>query len=616
MRTRLIPLALAAILVGALAPAGGDALALPPETDSWIRVETAHFTLHSNASERRTADLGRRLERFRAVLSLFYKKFRIDPPAPTLIYVFKHDTSFRPYRTLYNDRFVESAGVFVGWPDGSYIAMNGDPGTDPLDVIYHEYVHQFLNLNLHNTPAWFNEGLAECYSTFQADNKSASIGRVVANHVLFLRENNLIGLRHLFAITHESPDYNEGTRRGIFYAQSWALVHYFMWDKAERRSQLGAFLDRLSSGQDSDQAFTASFATTYEKLEQELRVHVSGTRFLFNAVKFSDLHVDTSTRVAPMKREETLARLGDLIVHVQPDRPSEAEKHYREALRFNPTYASAFTGLAVLNERAERYDEAIALFEKALAIEPDDPMTCFHFGRCLARRNAAQGEEVGRDEIPPDVARARDLLGKSIRLRPGLAEAYVEFGRTYFGSGGDLAPAIQHLETARQMLPARFDVLAGLAMLHARKGDLARARDLVENGLARMNDREALEAARRALQAEEAWRARTSLPAAPESSSGEGADVDSAEAAPQDLAPLDKVTPEGTTVNVYNLWVEKYNKAVARANLRDYKGAIEILEALSKEVTDTELRGQINTFLQTLKRDVARRQKSPNPSDP
>lgn len=616
MRTRLIQAALAAILLGALTHAGGDALALPPESDSWIRVETAHFTLYSNASERRTADLGRRLERFRAVLSLFYKKFRIDPPAPTSIYVFKHDASFTPYKMLYHDRPAEMAGIFLGWPDGSYIAMNGDPGTDPLDIIYHEYVHQFLNLNLHNTPAWFNEGLAECYSTFQADDKSASIGRVVANHVLFLRENNLISLRHLFAMTHDSPDYNEGTRRGIFYAQSWALVHYFMWDKAERRPQLGAFLDRLSSGEDPDQAFTASFSTTYEKLESEIRAHVSGTRFLFNAVKFSDLDLDTSTRVAPMKREETLTRLGDLVVHVQPDRPSEAEKHYREALRFNPAYASAFAGLAVLHEGAERYDEAVALFEKALAIEPDDPMTCFHFGRCLMRRHGARVDPRGDDQVLPDVARARDLLGKSIKLRPGFAEAYVEFGRSYFGSGGDPAPAIRHLETARQMLPARVDVVAGLAMLYAQKGDLARARDLVENGLARMNDREALEAARRTLKAFEAWRAGTSGPAAPESSAGEPTGVDDSGGMPQDLAPLDKVTPKGSSVNVYNLWVEKYNKAVARANLRDYKGAIDILEALFREVTDPGLRGQIDTFLQTLKRDAARRPKSPKPTGP
>lgn len=610
MRTRVPLPAVLSILLGLLFRAGGEALALPPETDTWIRIETAHFTMYSNASERRTADLGRRLERFRSVLSLFYKKFRIDPPAPTSIFVFKHATSFKPYRPIYNDRFVESEGVFVGWPDGSYIAMNGDPGTDPLDIIYHEYVHQFVNNNLHGTPPWFNEGLAECYSTFQADDKSASIGKTPAEHVLFLRENNLIGLRDLFAITHDSPDYNEGTRRGIFYAQSWALVHYFMWDKPERRSQLGVFLDRLASGQDPDQAFTASFATTYGKLEQELRAHVNGTRFLFNAVKFSDLGVDVSTRVAPMKREEALARLGDLVVHVQSERPSEAEQHYREALRINATYAPAFTGLAVLEEKAERYDEAIALYEKALSIEPDDPMTCFHFGRCLARRKTGQGVVIdgGGDDIPPDLARARELLGKSIARRPGFAEAYVEFGRSFFGSGGDLAPAIKHLETARTMLPARTDVPAMLAMLYARKGDMALAHDMVEKVLARMNDREALEDARRTLKETEAWRARTSRPAAPESPPGEETVViDETVEAPTVLPPLVTAAPQGPSIATYNSWVESYNKAVELANRRDYKGAIDSMEALSRVVTDAELLGKVRTFLQTLKRDAARR---------
>lgn len=607
MRTRFPLPAVLAILLGLLVQAGGEALALPPETDTWIRVETAHFTMYSNASERRTADLGRRLERFRSVLSLFYRKFRIDAPAPTSIFVFKHGTSFNPYRPIYNDRFVESAGVFVGWPDGSYIAMNGDPGTDPLDIIYHEYVHQFLNNNLHGTPPWFNEGLAECYSTFQADDKSASIGKTLVEHVLFLRENNLIGLRQLFAITQDSPDYNEGTRRGIFYAQSWALVHYFLWDKAERRSQLGTFLDRLAGGQDPDQAFTASFATTYEKLESELRAHVSGNRFLFNAVKFSDLGVDTSTRVAPLKPEEALARLGDLVAHVQSERPSEAEAHYREALRLNPTYAPAFTGLAVLEENAERYDEAVALFEKALSIDPNDPMTCFQFGRCLSRRSEARRGSIGPDEVPTDIARARDLLGKSIASRPEFAEAYVEFGRTFVVGGGDPGPAIQPLEAARRMLPARVDVPVMLAMLYAHKGDMARARDLVENGVARMNDREALERARRTLKELEAWRARTSSPAGPQPPADEETVVvDEIGPTIGDSGPDAPFMPTGAA---YNLWVEKYNKAVELANKRDYKEAIAILEALSGEVTEPVLLGMVKTFLQTLKRDAARRPK-------
>ena len=168
--------ALAAALLAAVPAHAEDAFPLPPETDRWIQVETAHFVFYSNASERRTLDLGRRLERFRATLSRFNKKFNIDPPVTTAIYVFKDDASMTPYKKRFNGKPIEMSGLFAGHPDGYYIMLNGERQGDPLEVIYHEYTHHFLGNNLHNIPAWFNEGLAECYGKFCSDDKTASIG--------------------------------------------------------------------------------------------------------------------------------------------------------------------------------------------------------------------------------------------------------------------------------------------------------------------------------------------------------------------------------------------------------------------------------------------------------
>ena len=42
-----------------------------------------------------------------------------------------------------------------------------------------------------------------------------------------------------------------------------------MWDKPDRRPQLGRFLDRLSDGENSGGAFTRSFETTYQAMENE-----------------------------------------------------------------------------------------------------------------------------------------------------------------------------------------------------------------------------------------------------------------------------------------------------------------------------------------------------------
>jgi len=38
---------------------------------------------------------------------------------------------------------------------------------------------------------------------------------------------------------------------------------------------------------------------------------------------------------------------------------------------------------------AGRQDEAVSLFDKATALDPENPMTLFHFGECLVERASA-----------------------------------------------------------------------------------------------------------------------------------------------------------------------------------------------------------------------------------
>ena len=607
-----VAVALAAVLLG-VPPGHAGAAAFPPETDSWIQVQTAHFVLYSNAPEKRTLDLGRRLERFRGALSRFNNKFRVDPPVTSFIYVFKNDASLTPYKKRFNGRPVELSGLFVGRPDGYYIVLNGERHADPFQVIFHEYTHHFLENNLHRVPTWFNEGLAECYSTFRADDKTASIGLTQTDHVLFLRDHALLPLRELFAVTTSSPDYNEGERRGVFYAESWALMHYLMWDKPERKPQFLRFLERLSRGEDPNTAFPASFEASYETLENELRRYVRQARFLNTALNLSDLAVDNVAKVAPMKKEEVLFRLGDLLAHFDEDRSAEAAEHFHEAQRLSPDYPAAHAGLAHLACLAKRYDEAITLYDKAMMLDPNDPATCFHLGQCLARRPPADSLD-GADGLPPDLVRAREMFGKTIQLRPGFAEAYVEHARILIEWGGDPGAAIPLLEAARPLLPSRIDIVMNLAALYARKGDGARARDLVENVLARMNDREAVETARNLVRIEEGHRAALQPSVAPQAEAPLG-DPEAGE------DPQDDTLPEATghpptgnrahaaDITTYNRQVALYNRAVALANQRDYKGAIAILGDLLKKVKDEGLREQINTFLVKLRRDAARYQK-------
>jgi tetratricopeptide (TPR) repeat protein len=402
---------------------------------------------------------------------------------------------------------------------------------------------------------------------------------VKEDHVLFLRQHSLMPLHELFVITHSSPEYNEGDRRGVFYAESWALMHYLLWDKPERRPQFEKFLAGLTQGEDPDTAFAAAFEAPYQALENELRSFVSGGRFLFTRLDVKDLGVDDTVAVAPMKRAETLSRLGDLLVHIGDDRAAEAAEYFAEAHRLDPEYAPALAGQGYAACLAGRRDEGIASFDKAIALDPDDAMMRFHLGECILESDAEGA-----------VKRAADMFLKVIALRQGFAEAYVEVAHALMLQGGEPGPAIHLLEAARPVLPSRADVVVNLAWLYASKGDTAKANDLVENVLARMNDREALEQGRRFVRKEEERVAAGRAAASPPDKADEQAD--------------DSPPP----VDPYSRHVLAYNQAVALANKKDYKGAIAVLEDLWKKEQDADesLRRETGALLERLRSDSRR----------
>ena len=102
--------------------------------------------------------------------------------------------------------------------------------------------HYVVRTNAPRLPLWFNEGLAEFFSTFEYRKGELRIGLPKPSHVLWLRNHSAILIPALFAMDRDSKDYNEGTRRGIFYAQSWPLVHYLIARDSDLRSRIPDFL--------------------------------------------------------------------------------------------------------------------------------------------------------------------------------------------------------------------------------------------------------------------------------------------------------------------------------------------------------------------------------------
>lgn len=188
---------LIAVAIAAHPAAAHAAAEYPSADDDWIRLQTTNFTVYSNTSQRETLRLVRDLEKLRKVLRLFYGKLPERAPVPSFVYLFKSDRSYTPYKPLAGGKPREVAGVFCAHQEGNYISMTVAAGIGATRLIYHEYMHQVFASQLSRVPVWFSEGMAEAYSTFEATEDSAAIGKTIGDHIHTLRGMPIMPLREL-----------------------------------------------------------------------------------------------------------------------------------------------------------------------------------------------------------------------------------------------------------------------------------------------------------------------------------------------------------------------------------------------------------------------------------
>lgn len=598
---RLLVMALAGLALGA-----GSGIAwgrpLPAADDSWIRVDTAHLILFSNSSRNHTLQVGRRLELFRLALSRLEPGLTVNSPLPTAIYVFKHEASFRPYKKWFGDSVDDLSGYFVADSLGNYVGLNATPQGNAFMPVYHEYVHYFINNNFPNVPLWFNEGIAECYSTFRTFGSEVEVGRPIEAYVDMLKQQGLMPLERLIAVRTSSAEYNERDRKGLFYAQSWGLVHYLLWGKPGWASHLEEKLARLNEGSDLPALLGLP---DYAAVERALRPTLERGRFGYTRVDAGNLAVDENARVRPLTHAESVYHLGNLLAHLGPERSPAAERHFREALRLDPSLAAAWTGLGYLRDLHGRHEEAASLYEKALSHDRSDPLAHFLYATSIMDRHHSERRRLRRTPggaTPEHLVQARKLFTESLRLRPDLTEAYAGLGATYAFEESGFDEGIAALEKARSLLPSRMDIVFNLLGLYARRGDRLAAEALVEV-LDRQGDPALLADAHESLlQGDLITASRLMKKDRLDEALELLRQVRSRTRDAGLRADLDKQIGEIERVQKTNEMIDEYNRAVTLVNRREYSKAAPILRRVIEGAEDENLRRSARTLLADIER--------------
>jgi len=465
------------LLAPGISPVHAQSRDVPLVQRQWFETRTVHFNVYSCGAPQAANKVAGQLEEFCEAFSLLAGAQAVASP-PIVVMAFPDHESMKPFLPLYHGQPENLAGFFQHGDDENLIALSlPEAGAASMDmtVVFHEYTHLLFRGNDRIWPLWLKEGMAEVYSTFATTGYSVVIAQPIDHHLQLLAHEPLMPLTELFAVGHDSPQYNERERQGIFYAESWLLTHYLVaGDNPSYKSRFGNFTALLREGQSPVQAFTNTLQTTLPAVEFGLRRYLARGQFV--PIQYNLRENVAGAKIYSMRNlppVENYFRLGDELLRI--GRLDDAETFFTDAQKLAPASPLPYEGLGLLAVRREQTDEALREFKAALQRGSSSFLAHYLYAREKFRLAAdAQG---GRGSLPRETAAEihAECL-KSILLMPNFGPSHELFGILEMAQGENLPLAMQHLQLAVQLEPENPYYLLALADAQARNKDPEAAR--------------------------------------------------------------------------------------------------------------------------------------------
>ena len=156
-----------ALLLAVLMPS----FAFAKDEPKWLEIHTAHFSVLTDAGEKRGREVALRMEQMRAVFGQLLNKDKLHMSVPITVIALKSD---KQYGEIAPDKLAFGKGFYVPGYDRIYIVLNLFE-IEPWRAITHPLAHYFLNYNYPPVQGWFDEGMAEYFGAVQID-KEVNIG--------------------------------------------------------------------------------------------------------------------------------------------------------------------------------------------------------------------------------------------------------------------------------------------------------------------------------------------------------------------------------------------------------------------------------------------------------
>ncbi|MCU1241064.1 MAG: hypothetical protein JWO71_1790 [Candidatus Acidoferrum typicum] len=517
-----------AILVNAEAFGASD------PNQGWIEVRSPHFVVASNAGEKEARRIADQFEQIRSLFHTAFASLRVDPAQPVLILAAKNENTMKMLlpEAWEVKGHVRPAGLYQQGEDKHYVIVRLDSeGANPFHSLYHEYTHALMHLNFTGLPLWLDEGLAEFYGNSRLGEKESHTGTIDETHLYILQQNKLLPIETLLNVEQSSPYYNEANQASVFYAESWALVHYLMMDpEAQQRQLLKNFLAAWDKSGNQIEAAQQTFGDL-RHFGQMIEGYSRQTTFRVGLLKNGQQAADKSYTVRSLPAGEVLALRGDCATH--RNKFELAKPLVEQAVEAEPNLPLSHEALGYYLYRKGDQSGADKEMKRAMELGSTSFVAPYYHGMLLVRGGLA-GPEI--------VQEAMQSFQKATRINPQFAPAFEGLAQVYSYAPETQKQAVDAGIHAAKLDPTTRAYAINVAYLLLNNNRDADAKQLAQKLLEKAKSPEEIQAARDLLQRikeHEEWvlqrNAPSSMPADADAAVGTKTAVASAPAGAQSI---------------------------------------------------------------------------------
>ena len=476
--------------------------AFAKDEPKWIEVHSAHFSVLTDAGDKRGREVALRMEQMRAVFGQLLLKDKLKMSVPITVIALKSD---KQYGMVAPAKQSMADGFYVPGSDRVYIVLNLFE-IDPWRAVAHPLAHYLLNYNYPPAQGWFDEGMAEYFGSIYIG-KQVEIGgdpelapewhedifdemrrdpSIPQSLTQLVSSPVWLSMVDLFTMKHDGSGAREGTHNTLYYAQSWMVVHYLL--NKNKMPEAGTYFDLvLNQKVPVEKAVVQAFDMTPAQMEDAAKTYFKSLSGLGIALDQSKKPIanpvdmpqpdhfalpfnadDIGMAVTSVKDEEARAVLDDAMARI-PEHRDQALRDLQQLTADPKDNEAAHRALARDDIHQKKFDAAADELEKATDLNPRDPWIWYYRSALKYQKAQATRQEMqGLANMMQDLRAVTDWY-------PELADAYNMLGMARV-EGGGINSALEAQREAIALAPRNVEYQFNLGQIYVagKKWDLAR----------------------------------------------------------------------------------------------------------------------------------------------